>query len=269
MNQAAAAATTNDQPSGVWSQSLFLSVLAGASTCLGAAVVLVRPRQAGPLRKAHLAAALSLAGSVMVTVSFFSLLPEALEGSDGVLLNILSWAMLQRVASFAVGAVLYGLLSKCAFPEPEAILGFQDAIPDDSEEGVPLVQVKKTTTATNTNTKKASLRIRSQASSASTISKDDEPIPTVTTSNPTTPSDKERSAATGEKNASSSYSSWWSSYSSGQDLASTDARRAWRVTWLLFISLAVHNFPEGLAVAASSLHSPHLGITTAMAIGYV
>jgi len=55
-------------------------------------------------------------------------------------------------------------------------------------------------------------------------------------------------------------------FSSGADLHSPYARRAWRVTMLLFISLAAHNFPEGLAVAASSLHSHQLGLTTALAI---
>ena len=34
---------------------------------------------------------------------------------------------------------------------------------------------------------------------------------------------------------------------------------------LLFISLAFHNFPEGLAVAASTLHSQKLGFTTTIA----
>lgn len=53
---------------------------------------------------------------------------------------------------------------------------------------------------------------------------------------------------------------------SGKDLSTPEARRAWRVAMLLFVSLAVHNFPEGLAVAASTLHSQSLGITTAVAI---
>jgi hypothetical protein len=35
--------------------------------------------------------------------------------------------------------------------------------------------------------------------------------------------------------------------------AALEAPRAWRVAMLLFLSLTVHNFPAGLAVAASSL----------------
>jgi ZIP family zinc transporter len=59
---------------------------------------------------------------------------------------------------------------------------------------------------------------------------------------------------------------FWTKYIRGTDLIDTEARRKWRVTMLLLVSLAVHNFPEGLAVAASALHSPRLGVTTTIAI---
>ena len=197
----------------------------------------------------------------MMTVSLFSLLPEALEGSDGVLLDVMSYSMLERVSSFIVGCGLYWLLSKCAFPEPEEILGFEEGKHESSsmekEQVIPLVQMK---------TGKASLRIRTQASSNI---KDEEKGPITTTpSQEATRSPGSRSVVSSPSTATdASSSSWWSSYSSGSDLASADARRAWRVAMLLFVSLAVHNFPEGLAVAASSMHSPHLGISTAVAIG--
>lgn len=274
--EAIATASSSNNDDDLWSQSLLLSVLAGASTCLGAAVVLIRPRHAGQLRKVHLAAALSLAGSVMMTVSIFSLLPEALEGVEG-----LDMQLFERLASFVVGAVLYALLSKCAFPEPEAILGFDQG----DEEGVPLMQIQETRSKTKNN-KPSLLRIRSQASSSSASGKgkDEEKganvaATTVSSSpmNVTSSSQTDRSLSAknasainiNDKSASSSFSfsSWLPLFTSGQDLATNDARRAWRVAWLLFISLCVHNFPEGLAVAASSMHSPHLGITTAVAIG--
>eukprot|EP00977_Amphora_coffeiformis_P008092 scaffold1814_cov163-Amphora_coffeaeformis.AAC.3 len=252
---------------GSWSKPLLLSVLAGASTSLGAAVVLVR--RSAPLRKAHLAMALSLAGGVMINVSLFSLLPESLEGSDGVSLDVMSYSMLERLLSFVVGCVLYYMLSKCAFPEPETILGFeedkrQSISSKGKEESVPFVDM-----TTSPVSRKTSLRIRSQASSNI---KDEEKAAT----NPSTPSQDAVNKSLGTKlvassstgtDTPSSASTWWSSYSSGNDLASADARRAWRVSLILFVSLIIHNFPEGLAVAASSMHSPHLGLTTAVAIG--
>jgi ZIP family zinc transporter len=51
-------------------------------------------------------------------------------------------------------------------------------------------------------------------------------------------------------------------------LTSKEARRSWRVAVLLFVSLFAHNFPEGFAVAATSVHSPKLGVTTALAIAF-
>jgi zinc transporter ZupT len=39
-----------------------------------------------------------------------------------------------------------------------------------------------------------------------------------------------------------------------------------RVAMMLFISLLIHNFPEGLAVAASSLENAKLGITVTIGI---
>lgn len=236
-----------------WSQSLLLSVLAGASTCVGAAVVFVR-RQT-PLRKVHLAGALSMAGSVMITVSLTSLLPEALTDEDASWLPLYSTAMGQRLLSLSAGSIFYYALSKCAFPEPEVILGWKEETPTDTEEAVALVE------RTSKQSQPASLRIRSQVSSASREEGVDD------LQAPLSPRQMEKATEKSATTSSTTSTSWWALYSSGQDLASDDARRAWRVTWLLFVSLAVHNFPEGLAVAASNLHSPHLGWTTAVAIG--
>ena len=43
-------------------------------------------------------------------------------------------------------------------------------------------------------------------------------------------------------------------------------RRSWRMTLVLFVSLLCHNFPEGLAVAVSTVGSPPLGWTVATSI---
>ena len=52
----------------------------------------------------------------------------------------------------------------------------------------------------------------------------------------------------------------------GSDLATSEARRANRVAMLLFFSLLLHNFPDGLAVAASALESDQLGLTVTVGI---
>lgn len=58
----------------------------------------------------------------------------------------------------------------------------------------------------------------------------------------------------------------WQSWASGEDLHDKDAKRAWRVAMLLFVSLAAHNFPEGLAVSAAALETDKLGITVTIGI---
>merc|ERR1712238_615016 len=55
-------------------------------------------------------------------------------------------------------------------------------------------------------------------------------------------------------------------WSGGGDLESTEQKKAWRVAILMFVSLLVHNFPEGLAVAVSALESEKLGITVTIGI---
>ena len=44
------------------------------------------------------------------------------------------------------------------------------------------------------------------------------------------------------------------------------ARRNWRLGVLMLLVLSAHNFPEGLAVAASAMDSSRLGIIVAVAI---
>lgn len=55
-------------------------------------------------------------------------------------------------------------------------------------------------------------------------------------------------------------------FTRGSDLDSSEARRSNRVAMLLFFSLLIHNFPEGLAVAASALESQELGMTVTVGI---
>eukprot|EP00566_Odontella_aurita_P016195 CAMPEP_0113564986 /NCGR_PEP_ID=MMETSP0015_2-20120614/21927_1 /TAXON_ID=2838 /ORGANISM="Odontella" /LENGTH=283 /DNA_ID=CAMNT_0000467135 /DNA_START=546 /DNA_END=1397 /DNA_ORIENTATION=+ /assembly_acc=CAM_ASM_000160 len=57
-----------------------------------------------------------------------------------------------------------------------------------------------------------------------------------------------------------------SSWTVGSDLESSEQQRAWRVASLLFLSLLFHNFPEGLAVAASAMESDRLGLAVTTGI---
>jgi ZIP family zinc transporter len=65
-----------------------------------------------------------------------------------------------------------------------------------------------------------------------------------------------------EEATTSSFRRW----SYGVDFENAEQRRAWRVAMLLFVSLLLHNAPEGLAVAASALESTHLGLAVTLGI---
>ena len=56
-------------------------------------------------------------------------------------------------------------------------------------------------------------------------------------------------------------------FTRGSDLDSSEARRANRVAMLLFFSLLIHNFPEGLATFVAALDDPSVGAVLAIAIG--
>lgn len=245
---------------------LWMSLLAGLSTCIGAGVVFCAGRDG--VGKGLLTFSLALAGSVMITVSVVSILPECLRDESVILsgyhlLPVNSWPFLQRCLSFGIGSGLYLILSKFAFPEPDEILGFDKdetdkkaQIPEDLElaeldEDIEVQTILEPMMSQGSNTSSnANLRkLRSiQSSSPQEVGLD-----------------RNNDDATGKKRR----PLWWTNlttFSSGSDLDTEQSRRAWRVAMLLFVSLAVHNFPEGLAVAASSMHSPHLGLTTTVAI---
>ena len=189
-------------------QPLLFSFLAGLSTCIGASVVFC----GGQPSQKHLGLSLSLAGSVMITVSVVSILPAALGDS----------LSLDEALSFATGSIIYIILSKFAFPEPEAIL-FTDLERQETAESID-------STISISSTQSTPIQQRMRGPRPATV----ESIEVV--------------------------------YNPKDDKASLEVRRAWRVTLLLFVSLLLHNFPEGLAVAASTVHSTRLGWTTTIAI---
>eukprot|EP00978_Attheya_sp_CCMP212_P015096 scaffold38823_cov48-Attheya_sp.AAC.3 len=103
---------------------LYLACMAGASTCLGAAIVFCLPRDAAN-RGAVLVSpslqgfSLALAASVMVTVSVVSIGPECLMHENEWISDLSS--ILQRLACFSLGCISYWLLSLFVFPDPDTL----------------------------------------------------------------------------------------------------------------------------------------------------
>jgi zinc transporter ZupT len=97
-----------------WWMPLLLSLLAGLSTSLGAAVVFCTAAADDPevnekrscrrvvLRDEHLSFSLALAGAVMMTVSLVSILPECFHNVEW-----FSVTMTLRLAGISFGGILY------------------------------------------------------------------------------------------------------------------------------------------------------------------
>ena len=289
----------NDETTNDWKFPLLLSCLAGASTCVGAAIVFVL--EPSTIQQ-HMSFSLSLAASVMITVSVVSILPECCwdgvlvvlneggEGESGVVTKTIDVALLiERVCSFALGCGIYAFLKQVIFrelPDPEDLWiqqhqtgssnssssggdDFQvsskhdDPIPqarllfgkdndeddndddnDDEEQNVALIHPTKLIMEKQ-NDKNASTIRRKQSQpqvsplfhrSSNNVDNDDEYDDDL---------QRRRRRRKQEQHQRSS---------------------SWRVTMLLFVSLLVHNFPEGLAVVASTVESNELGITVAVGI---
>ncbi|GAX20570.1 hypothetical protein FisN_3Hh580 [Fistulifera solaris] len=254
-------ALDNSSNSTIFGLPLLLSCLAGGSTCLGAAVVFC----CHTVSSSQLAFALSLAGSVMMTVSFCSILPECfrVENDEDELssmssqylsiTNILFW---QRCFGLALGALSYFCLAKCAFPEPNEIM-FGSEHDDSCDNELELFdnnQQEQDIEIRNTQSQEKELLLSTQIIART-------PQQRLTSSLQPQSSSTEDTILYNKQSKPLTASFWH-----GTDLTHAHAQRAWRVALLLFLSLLVHNFPEGLAVAASTLHSPQLGITTTIAI---
>jgi zinc transporter ZupT len=229
-----------------WKFPLLLSFLAGASTCAGAAIVFIF--DAKSIEKS-MTFSLSLAASVMITVSVISIGPECLE--DVITYSSLNHQVTmdlpllgERLLSFGAGCFSYWLLSKAlaAFPEPESLFFLQ---PQTNVKGV----------AEEADEERANLMI-SRSHSSDTYSPNKH-----TTSSPNKPS----KASISQRNTpgvrrtnsrirdeltdsddDSQIHVLYEPKESKEDASSK--RRSWRVAMLLFFSLMFHNFPEGLAV---------------------
>lgn len=253
-------------------QPFYLSSIAGASTCVGAAVVFLFPpskhdnsREVPP---GMMSFSLALAGSVMVTVSLISILPECLmETSEDALklIPITSWKMLSRVTFLCLGGALYFALSHFLVAEPEELLqseSFRNALVGKiesqiGEENASVLSFKNCETESFLGGEEPStdtpVRGRKISIEMSKLSGQNSPTNNGKCKSILSPNSPSRSHIL-------------SSWTSGKDLQSEEKRKAWRVAMLLFISLLVHNFPEGLAVAASAMESQSLGITVTIGI---
>jgi ZIP family zinc transporter len=212
-----------------------------------------------PLSHRTMSFSLALAGSVMVTVSFVSLLPESFANDDNnerALLSIQSTLFWERVISFLSGCGLYWLLSKC-FPEPVAILNFDDVEQFDANRSLLSSNHKEIEFDLNDVKKQLSKQFSGEPLRIRQFGKETYLKSAALTSQIAQDKDDEKAESS---------LGFFKRYTAGEDLPTAEAQRAWRVAMLLFVSLLVHNFPEGFAVAASTMHSPKLGLTTALAI---
>ncbi|KAL3781597.1 hypothetical protein HJC23_007117 [Cyclotella cryptica] len=258
-----------------------------------------------------MAFSLALAGSVMITVSVVSIGPECLAASSmpqnaglgtgidensffvfGItLMPFYSWVFFHRMLSFGFGCLLYFLMSKYAFPEPEEILSthsetllstagvlnaaggaqiqqsFSDSSKCSDEEDGDL-QSGSTPNVFDSNP----MRSKAESSPASLMRRGGSCIEMETFTTEKKGKDEPspgKSKGVLFRESSIEQKSWLSylrNFTTGSDLATSEARRANRVAMLLFFSLLIHNFPEGLAVAASALESDQLGLTVTVGI---
>lgn len=253
-----------------WKFPLMLSFLAGASTSVGAAIVFVF---SPAVIQRSMAFSLSLAASVMITVSVISIGPECMHGVIGT--NEITGEILvetsllfQRVACFGLGCFGYYLLSKLLviLPEPESFFGsYQpDSMENTEETGKqgekarPYTKQESTSSSGNEENNSPSKR-RSGGAVRRPVGRQHDPLPLST-------SMSMESFESGTLNHEGDDEEKYKLLNPKSSSSQEERRRSWRLTMLLFVSLLCHNFPEGLAVVASTVESRELGITVAIGI---
>lgn len=247
---------------------LYLSTIAGLSTCIGAGIVFMYPK-GKPVSAEMMSFSLAMAGSVMVTVSLVSIGPECVfvETEDHSERTLVSGGELaQRILAFGFGSALYFFLSWCAFPEPDEILGFAEKSKTDDRSVLPTCD---DSSEENDSEEEGSLLRRSSGElrpkdggfEQNVSSRADNVAPTSTR-----PSSLNKRRGFGSPLEISRDSNDDVSSANAESRDVVEARRAWRVVIILFVSLLCHNFPEGLAVAASALSSTRLGLTVMFGI---
>lgn len=178
---------------------VFMSLLAGLSTSIGAMVVFMLPGER--VTPSQMAFSLALAAGVMFSVSILEFwLPKLLGHSQQDLHNLLIYSV--------VGAGAFLLLSKCV-PEPDmAAISKPSSLPQEAPE------------------------IYGNASRRPSV----------------------KSGRDIEEGGNVS------------DEEAVTIARQWRLSMVLMLSLTLHNFPEGFAVALSALESNRLGLVVMIAI---
>jgi len=248
-----------------WKFPLILSILAGASTSIGAGIVFVFSPE---VIQRSMSFSLSLAASVMITVSVISIGPECLDGVISIdptswQVEVITTLLLQRVVFFVLGCFSYLALSKLlgTLPEPESLWNGSDLssvgvasspLGDDMEQGDSENSNlnRRTTDDDVRNLGKANgptLRAVRRGTVTRESSGSVESMTNVTGDNASMYDEKNKALSTVTG-------------------STEDRRRSWRVAMLLFVSLLCHNFPEGLAVVASTVESRELGVTVAVGI---
>jgi zinc transporter ZupT len=244
-----------------------------------------------------MAFSLALAGSVMVTVSVVSIGPECLAASStqqisenynlddeksffvfGItLMSVFSWSFLQRLLSFGLGWFSYYLMSRYALPEPEEILsnhfeGVRTVSTPSSDSGKSSDDEHDTDYSSENNSPPKEYMVPLDMDTCNNLngswqrrgsSNEDIEVAMSTASGKrkglirTHPTERIKCCRRPFGNCISSLLV----FMRGSDLETSESRRANRVAMILFFSLLLHNFPEGLAVAASALESDKLGMT--------
>lgn len=270
---------------------IILSTIAGLSTCIGALVVFLYPKGT-EISSKMMSYSLALAGSVMVTVSVISIGPECVfhkegleegEGEGESKKFISMYEFVWRFFYFSLGCALYFFL-RLFFPEPDEILfhstnnnnNNNDVNNNDlNEDDVESLSDSPNKNNNNNNNNKLNKRhhLSSQVAQAQAQSQTHTKImssPLLARSNSYENTDNNNNSNNNRKKKYSITTSHHSSNNillcSGNDLKDPSRKRAWRVALLLFISLLLHNFPEGLAVAASTISSMKLGFTVCIGI---
>lgn len=260
-NGAISASETDSDSS--WFFPLMLSCLAGASTCFGAAVVFCF--EPSKIRRS-MAFSLSLAAAVMVTISLISILPEVATGiivdktvdsfdfkMPGSTSIVRTRLLLERLLSLSFGVGAYLMLSKLLvfLPDPEHM----HMLNDSSEEDEAFYRRNDYDLYLFPNNDVGETSGDAMEKGGMERSTDRDKVRRRT----------KRSAQQNSDNIHFARASSNENFSDPNDtedihslLATTkeQRKRSWRVALMLFVSLLVHNFPEGLCVVSSSFTFP-------------